>query len=129
MNKWIFLLIFLLFTTVVYADFNSPFTDFAPNRANQIFTDTTNFDGILDASDTTVQSALETLDDLTQSGVPCVIAADDWCFAFANNQLILYVEGVSQAKWPQTSTASTDVVLLETGDGLLLETGDGMLIE
>ena len=99
MNKWIFLLIFLLFTTVVYADFNSPFTDFAPNRANQIFTDTTNFDGILDASNTTAQTALETLDELKQASVPCV-TTDDWCFVFSGGQLIFHVNEQQQSLFP-----------------------------
>lgn len=62
MNKWIILLAFIFVASIAYAqEFGFGFTDFPPNRADQMFTSTDNFSGILSASDVTVQLALETL--------------------------------------------------------------------
>ena len=65
MNKRIstIIFLFLLISQPVKADtFGGAFQDFSPNFAYQIFTDTTNFDNALSASDVTVQLALDTLD-------------------------------------------------------------------
>ena len=49
-------------TTVCYAQPFGDFVDFGATHASQLWTDTGEFDGILTASDTTVQKALETID-------------------------------------------------------------------
>ena len=60
--KKIILLLFLLITIPCHA------RDLPCNRASCIRTDTTNFDGNLSNTDTRVQTALETLDDMSASG-------------------------------------------------------------
>lgn len=57
----IILCFFLLSSPDSSANFVASFQDFAPDRANQIFTDVTGFPDPLSASDVTIQQALETL--------------------------------------------------------------------
>ncbi len=65
MGKILLTIFFLLLHTSVYADFNSPFSDFGTNHAGMTFTDTGSFVGVLGASDTTVQLSLQTLSSLS----------------------------------------------------------------
>jgi hypothetical protein len=63
MIRYLLLVLAILFPTFVMAD-----GELAPNRARQIRTDVTNFDSNLSSTDTTVQKALETLDELVAGG-------------------------------------------------------------
>ncbi len=66
MKKILSLIIALiLLSTMAFAD-----SDLAPSRARQIKTDVTNFNSALSSADTTVQKALDTLDDGGGSGAP-----------------------------------------------------------
>lgn len=133
MNKWLVLIISFFLCTTAFANFNAPFKDFAPNRADQIFTDTSEFNnpdqGILGASDTTVQQALDTLNRgaSTVSAILQCETSDDFCFRYTSSQLILYVNGTIQVRWP--SIVIVEKLLL--GDGLsnlLLDDGTSVLL-
>ena len=132
MTKYI-ILFFLLIVSNVYAqNFTGGFVDFGPNYSTQIYNDINGFNGsgVLGASDVTVQDALQTLENMKQSDIPC-LTTDDWCFEYdtPNRQLVLYVNSVIQAKWPQTASAG-DFLLLESGDKILLENGtDAIFLE
>lgn len=127
---WIVFLIILI-TTDSYAHFMGNFMDFSPNHANQIYTDTTLFsepNGVLGASDFTVQRALQTLN-ASGSTVTSILncqTSDDFCFEFASQVLILWVRGSQQAQWPIEFIANR--VLLESGDLILLEDGTSKIL-
>jgi hypothetical protein len=51
-------------------------------------------------------------------------------FEADTSELVMYVDGVWEVVWPQSTTpAVPEFLLLETGDSLLLETGDVLLLE
>ena len=135
-KKILITIFFLSLTSYVYAQqFGFGFNDFPSNHANGIFTDTSKFtDGVLGASDYTVQRALQTLNASTVS--VCFNATDiasrDFCFSYSTStqQLSLYVNGSEQAIWPSTAVAVTDVILMESDDAILMENGtDRILLE
>lgn len=62
---------------------------------------------------------------------PGCVLTDDWCMLYNNtdSQLILYVNGAIQVKWP-FEAVSAPRLLLESGELLLLENGtDAILLE
>ena len=135
MTKLILVIIIFFISCASLSAQPAMFTDFGPNFSNQLFNDTSKFVGILGASDTTVQQALEDLS-LFASTVNAILqceTSDDFCFVYnsTDQQLVLYVNGAIQVKYPQTAAvAGTDVLLLESGDKLLLENGvDSILLE
>ena len=65
-KKLFFTIIFLSLTSLCFAQ--GHFYDFGSNYAYSIWTDTSNFDKILSASDNTVQKALEAIDAFAVSG-------------------------------------------------------------
>jgi len=70
---WILLLLILIPITVYAQSFNGGFVDFNSNFANSIFVDNSDWDGFLAASTvTTVQIALDTLDNITASDIPII---------------------------------------------------------
>lgn len=92
------ILIFLLITSLAYADFQ----DFGTDNAYGTRTDVTNFHGdtVFSASDETVQQALQTLD---TSGVTVLLnckITDNFCWRFEDNILNLYVNGKKQNIFP-----------------------------
>ena len=124
MNKLIIFVIIFFVCAIAYADFNSPFTDFGPNSADQIFTDTGRWPtgGILGASDTTVQNSLQTLSNASNptSIVQCT-TDQDYCFQYSPTTLSLWMSGNQVHDW--TIVEAAEFLLLESGDFLLLEDG------
>ena len=128
MNRWLVLIISFFLCTTAWADFNSPFKDFAPNRANQIFTDTSGLNSPLSASDTTVQQALETLS-LYSSKVTAIIGcetSDPYCYRYSPTTLTLWMSSTQVHDW--TITGAIEYLLLETGDFILLEDGTSKIL-
>lgn len=97
MNKIIFIIFILFLSVPCYAQWGSPFTDFGTNSASQIFVDTSGFGGQLDSTDTTVQEALETLDDLVSGGGGTSVSAweldaNDDLMPVSGSFLVIYWE-------------------------------------
>ena len=126
--KVLLIILFLfLYTKIASAQqFMGGFENFSSSFANSIYASTVNFDGILNEDDDTVQEALDKIDDLTQSTIPCDKTTDDWCFEYDNNVLTLYVNQTAQWQWPET--AVFDKLLLESGDFILLEDGTSKIL-
>lgn len=104
------------------------YIDYAGNLAYQILNDTTKFVGILGASDTTVQQALEKLS-IYASTVTAILqcdTSDDFCFVYDSNVLALWVNGSKMSQWPDVAVEYT--LLLDDGVSgykLLLDDGAG----
>ncbi len=120
--------------------------------------DTSAFSGLLSATDTTVQSAFDTLDeaeaafnsvflrldttndpmqgsldfnnnDINDVNKICFDSDNDTCFIKSGGLLKVFVENVLQAQWPIAGVVVGDALLLELDDFVLLETGDKILLE
>lgn len=100
------------------------FSGATATTASLVLTDTTNFDHILSAADTTVQSALETIDDLTFSGDSGSAQAASAVFTFAGGTGIT----TSAAGSTVTITLDTPVSVANGGTGAATLTDHGVLV-
>jgi len=107
------------------------FSGVTATTASLVLTDTTNFDHILSAADTTVQSALETIDDLTFNGDSGSSQAASAVFTFAGGNnlttagagstITLDVDGNVADSFPTdsgTGTPSLGVLTVAGGTGI-----------
>jgi hypothetical protein len=97
--------------------------------ASNILTITDNFTNILSANDSTVQNALDTLDELSRVGtsLPAMGLTGQLFFDTVTGTLSIW----TGSSWMSISGAvvSNSLMLMETGDILLLETGDKVVLE
>lgn len=131
MNKIFITVFFLLLATSVYADFNSPFSDFGSNTANTIFTDTGSFNdsGILGASDTTVQRALQSLSENASdvTAIEQCDRTDNYCYEYSPTTLTLWMSNNQVHDW--TVTLADAFLLLDDGISyILLDDGVSKII-
>jgi len=94
------------------------------NQASLVLTDTTNFDHILTIADTTVQQALETIDELTLQGDAGT------CLAAAGTFTIAGGTGITTNAAVDTVTVTLDVPVLVTsgGTGIVSPTDHSILV-
>ncbi len=120
--------IFLLFPLCVWGATH----DIRSNKAKHVRTSTSNFNNMLSPSDTTVQKALDTIDDKITSSAPNAPtdSGDKGTIAYDSSYLYICVGNNS---WKRVSLStwapSNDYLLMETGDFLLLENGDKIILE
>jgi len=101
----------------------SSFSGVTATTASLVLTDTTNFDHILSAADTTVQSALETIDDLTLAGDSGTAQAASAVFTIAGGT------GITSAAAGSTVTVNLDspVAVANGGTGVSTTTAYAVL--
>lgn len=97
--------------------------------ASNILTITDNFTNLLSANDSTVQSALDTLDEISRVGasLPTIGLTGQLFYDTTTNSLSVW----TGSAWMSISggTVTNSFLLMETTDKLLLETGDKIILE
>ena len=69
--------------------------------ASGISVETDDFTGALGASNTSVQSALESLSASTATVITSCSASDNFCFVLSGGKLLLYVNNELQTQFPE----------------------------
>lgn len=115
-------------TSLGYADNLGDFQDFGGGgTAYDVLTDTTNFDGILASSNTTVQSALDQLDEYSFPFAPssslCVTTS--YCLVYENSILKLLVNNAYQQQWPASVTLNN--IISGSGNNIISSGGNQLI--
>ena len=88
------------------------------DEASDITVDASSFDKVMSATDTDVQTALDTIDDAFTAFPPNCVSTDDWCMLYESRLVKLYVNTTLQSQWP--IQAIDYYLLLDDGASFLL---------
>ena len=121
----VILLLLLFFPFIAWGQTH----DIRSNKAKHVRTDTGSFNNQLSTSDTTVQKALDTLDDRVTSSAPSSPSSTGNEGTIAYDSSYLYI-CIGSNSWKRVELSTwTPYLLQEDGSFLLLEDGGKIILE